>query len=90
MAKEAYMVWAFGEDNTYSYCYRDLVGVFTNFRAMFKALRKDGMTRQQIADFHKQNPYNKFTNINIDYEEGRDSSSYCFEAITLNEHKHLH
>lgn len=85
MAREAYIVWAFGEDNTYSYCYRDLVGVFTNKRAMFKALRKDGMTRQQIADFRRQNPYDQFINVNVDFEEGRDSSSYFFEAIILNE-----
>ena len=85
MAREAYIVWAFGEDNTYSYHYRDLVGVFTNKRAMFKALRKDGMTRQQIADFRRQNPHNWFINVNVDFEEGRDSSSYCFEAIILNE-----
>ena len=85
MAQEAYIVWAFGEDNTYSHRYRDLVGVFTNKRAMFKALRKDGMTRQQIADFRRQNPYNQFINVNVDFEEGRDSSSYCFEAIILNE-----
>lgn len=85
MAREAYIVWAFGEDNTYNYRYRDLVGVFTNKRAMFKVLRKDGMTRQQIADFRRQNPYNQFITVYVDFEEGRDSSSYCFEATILNE-----
>lgn len=84
--KLAVIVYAFGETNSYADCYRDIVGVFTSKRAMFKALSEDGMTRAQIKEYNRINPTGGFTNMNIDWEEGRDSSAYAFIVLQLNTH----
>ena len=81
----AVIVYAYGETNSYSIEYQDLVGVFTNKRAMLKALKEDGFSRAQIAEYNWCAPVFP-SSIQIDYIEKRgDKSAYSFEVINLNE-----